>query len=643
MNRRTPLTLTVVALLLAAGTAAAAVTGSPNIDATLADNTVSPGEETTLDVVLVNSGDVTTGSARNPSLSNEVTTARALKVDVQSGDAPINVVTSRQSIGTLTSGPPTTVSFAVSVDEDADPGRYRVPVELDYEYTSYISEEDGSRTDSEASETAYVTVRVSDDATFDVTNVNSSARVGSTGTVGVTVENTGESAARDAAVTLQSQNQDLGVGGGTASSRYVDEWESGESRTFQYSVSAAESAEPEPYQFNLSVGFDNENGVRKQSVGTSVGIAPDPQQTFSVVSTENDVSVDDTGSYSLTLRNEGPVTVSDSTVTVASQSSDITFGEASSTTQYVGEWEPGETRTVTVDATAGPNAENRNYALTTSVNYEDPEGDSGVEEGLSVGLQPGPEQDFSLSNVNATLQAGEDGQLEATLTNEGQQTVENVVLKWDSDHSNLSPQETQYAVGDLGAGESATVSFGVDASDSAEAGPRQFDFVAQYQGNSGDTKESGGLQVRANVAASQDEFVVESTNTTVSPGGSETIELTVTNNEDVTLSDISAKLFADSPISVTDDEAYVASLGPGNSTTIRFGISASGGAMEKAYPVSLDFQYTEPDGDSPVSDTYRVAVDVNSENDGGGFPLIGIAAVVLLVSVLAIGGYARYQ
>ncbi|GGN93310.1 COG1361 S-layer family protein [Haloarcula pellucida] len=641
MRFRTPLTLIVVALLLSAGTAAAAVSGSPDIDVTFADNTVSPGEETTLDVVLVNSGDLDSGSASNPSLNSEVTTARGLTVDVKSGGAPVSVTTSRQSLGTLPQGPSKTVSFDVSIDEDANPGKYQIPVQLAYEHTSYISESDGSRDENEVTRTAMVTVHVTDDATFDVTNVESNARVGSTGTVAVTVENTGNEVARDAAVTLASRSGDLGVGGGTESSRYVDVWETGEQRTFRYRVSASENAESEPYQFDLSATFDDADGARKQSVGSSVGIAPQPEQTFSVVNTSNAVAVDNTGSYAVALRNDGPVTVRDATVTVTSQSSDITFGKSSSTTQYVGTWAPGETRTVVVDATASPDAETRSYALSTSVQYEDPEGDAGVDEGLSLGLQPQPEQRFSLSNVTATLQAGEDGRLEATLTNDGPRAVRNVVLNWNSDHSNLSPQETQYAVGNLEPGESATVDFGVDASENADAGPRQFDFTAVYRDDNGDRRESDTMEVRTDVAASEDEFDIESANTTVDAGGTATLELTVTNAEDVPLTDISAKLFADSPISVTDDEAYIDRLEPGESTTLRFGISASGGAMQKDYPVSLDFRYEEPDGDTPVSDTYRVAIGVTSQG-GGGSPLATIGGVAL-VAVLAIGGYFRFR
>ncbi len=61
------------------------MTGSPDFDATFVENTVTPGEETTLDVVLVNSGTIDSGSSTQGVQNSEVTTARGSMVRSQSG------------------------------------------------------------------------------------------------------------------------------------------------------------------------------------------------------------------------------------------------------------------------------------------------------------------------------------------------------------------------------------------------------------------------------------------------------------------------------------------------------------------------------------------------------------------------------
>jgi len=629
--------LAAVVVIVASGTAVAAVTGSPAIEVGLADNTVSPGEETTLDVVLSNNGELDSSSSTNPSLNSEVTTARGMTVDVRADDAPISITTSKQLTGDLTTGSPRTVSFDISVDDDAKSDTYRVPVRLTYDYYSYISEGTSARDYQSGSQTEYVTVRVSDDATFDVVDVDSSARVGSTGGVELTVQNTGETAATNAAVTLTSQNGEFTVGGGEQSSRFVDTWESGENRTFEYRVGASSDAEAEPYNFGLSVAFDDSEGVREESVGTTVGITPAPEQSFAVVDTTSAVAVGNTGAYELTLRNDGPVTVDDATVTVTSQSSDITFGEASSTSQFVGEWSSGEVRTVTVDATASSNAEVRSYALSASVQYDDPEGDAGTDDTLSLGIETAPKQEFSLSDVSGTLQAGADGTLEATLVNDGPRTVENAVVNWESDHASLSPQGTQYAVGTLEPGESTTVDFGVDASDSARQGARQFDFTVSYADDNGDQQTSDTLSVQSTVAESEDEFDLAVEERTITVGGSRVVSVEVTNDLDETVTDIEARLFADDPLSTSGpDTSYIESLEPGESTTLAFEVSAASAATAgSTYPISFDFRYTDTDGNTHLSDTFRKPLDAAPQSGG-----MSTIAVILGIGVIVVGGVA---
>jgi len=206
-------------------------------------------------------------------------------------------------------------------------------------------------------------------------------------------------------------------------------------------------------------------------------------------------------------------------------------------------------------------------------------------------------------------------------------------LTWASEQQNVNPTETEYAVGTPEAGESAEFDFDVEISDAARSGSRQFSLVAEFENDQGDERSSDSLTVRQDVAGASDEFEVDIVNANLSAGGSSTIELELTNTAGEELTDISAKLFADSPISADDDEEYVQSLEPGESETLVFGISAGASALEKQYPVSMDFQYDEPDGDTVTSDTYRIPVQVTTPDDGGGSPLALVGGIVLLVLV----------
>ena len=640
------LILVVIGITLVSGTVigspTTSVVGSPDIMATLDDNTVTPGEQKSIEISLVNTGDLDSGSAQNPALNNEVTTAKGLTVSLESSDAPISVKNSKRSLGRLEAGPKMTVPFDISVDEDASPGTYDAQLRLEYEYINEIDEITGSRDENRETQTVAIEIDVTDDATFSVTNINSSARVGSTGTVAVSVENTGESPARSASVTLKSQNQELMLSGGNTASRFINKWEIGEIRTFNYRVSSPETAQPEPYEFSLSVAFDTEEGLRTQSVAQSVAVEPDPEQRFLVVNSTSAVAVSNTGTYEVQLRNTGPLTVDDASVTFISNNADITFGESSSTTAYVGAWAPGEVRTLRVDTTASPDSEDRSYALSANVQYDDQEGDTSTYDDVKLSLSPAPEQNFDVSNIVTSLQAGEDGSLSATLINTGERDIENVVIAWESQQSTLSPKESQYAIGDLDGGESANFSFGVDVSNSAEAGPRQFDFGVSYRDDNGDRVEADTVEVRSEVVGSRDEFDIEIQNSTLGMGQDRSVTVTIINRKNNTLTSIEGKASVNDPLSSSDDETFITELAPGESETVSVQLSAGSDALEKTYPLNIDFQYETPDGETRVSDTYSLPIEVTGQSGDGGTPLWLIGSFGLL-AIIGVGVWYRRQ
>jgi hypothetical protein len=77
---------------------------------------------------------------------------------------------------------------------------------------------------------------------------------------------------------------------------------------------------------------------------------------------------------------------------------------------------------------------------------------------------------------------------------------------------------------------------------------------------------------------------------------------------------------------------------------VTFGIGAAGGALEKTYPLEMDFQYDDAEGDTLTSQTYRLPVSVEAveTDDGDGLPLpLLVIGALVLVAVLYLG-YRRY-
>jgi len=639
MKLRQLAVVALVVLLVMPSPAVGAVRGSPDLSATAPSNTFLAGGADTLEITLTNEGELDVGSTQNPSLNSEVTTARGVEATLDASGTPIDVETGSQSIGSLPEGGSPTLPYRLTIDQDAEPGTYTLELEVEYRYTSSVSEANGGRNTETQTRTFDIEVEIEDRARFDVVSTETDVRVGSSGTVAVTVENVGAEAAEDATVALESRNTDITFGQSSSASRFVGEWEPGERRTVEYQVSAAGSAEQQQYAFSATATFEDAEGVTRQSESLSLGVTPEAEQRFSVVSTESDVAVGDSGDVSVTLRNDGSIPVNDATVELASQSSDLVFGESASASRYVGDWAPGETRTVEYDVSATDGTDTRNYAMQATVSYEDEDDDPATSRALSLGVTPEPEQSFSLSNVESNLEVGEERTISGTITNDGRTVARDAVIQFTTQGQNVNPVETEYSVGTLEPGASADFEFSVEISEAADAGPRQFSLVTEYRNSDGDTRASDELLTRQAVAPQSDAFAVEVVEGSLANGDSTELEVRVTNTANETLSSISGKLFADDPISANDDEAFIDELAPGESTTITYTISASG-AIPKSYPVSMDFQYDDADGDTQVSNTYRVPVEVTESqgNDGGNFPIvivgIGLAAVVGIGAVL---------
>jgi len=631
-------TLTVVLAVIPGAVAGDDIRGTPDLDATISDSSLMPGTERALQVQLVNDGRVIDGSNTHP--SSTVTTARGVTVTVKEGGAPINVETGKQAVGAVPDDAIQQLSVPISVPADAEPGTYEIPVTVSYSYT-FAVDNDGDETRRTRTTTFPVEVTVKEDARFEVVSVDSEARVGATDTVRLTVENVGTEAANDASLMLESQNTDLNFGSDASASRAIGDLAPGQTRTVAYEVTATSSAKPQQYAMELTAEYKSDDGIARTSQTRTVGISPVPEQKFSVRNVTSTVNVGDTGDLSMTMRNEGPLSVTDADVTLRSTSGTLAFAGSDSASRFVGEWEPNETRTVEYDITATDNAEPRSYVLEAEVSYRDEEGDSATAPTRTLGVTPGPERSFEIADTSSTLAVGKEGTLTGTVTNTGETTYDSAVIVYTGQSETVTAIETEAPVGNLEPGESVDFSLPFEIASSAEAGPKQLSVAVQYRNDDGEQVSTDSFDVRVAVAPDDKTFALQIENATVTAGGSTQLRVTVTNNDSEILSSITPKLFTSDPISTSDDEAFIERLEPGESETVVFEVAASPTALEKQYQLSMDFQYDDSDGDTLTSDTYRIGLEVTGESDGGGPPILP-ALVVGLVVVAGVG-YYRYR
>lgn len=503
------------------------VIGQPSLEFYSPNNEFGTGVDTTLNVYIANDGKLVRGGPQD--YVDRVTTARATTIRVRSGNSPIEVNTGRYSVGTVPEGTTGPIPIEITIPQDAQPGTYKLPVDVRYTYTRIV--------------------------TF-----------------------------------------------GGDQTKYSD---NSFSRTATLEITIKDASR------------------------------------FSVESSATDALVGDRGTFSVSLTNFGQKTAYDASVIVTSGSDEITFGTGSKQSEgFVGAWAPGETKQVQFSTTLSEDAKVRNYTVDVRVDYEDADGIAKSSRTLKASLRPRPEQSFRLADVSSTLRVDHEGTVRGTVHNEGPGVATDPVLVFQTDNPNLDISESEYALPDLNPGESAEFSFAIDVSDSADAGPRQFSFTVRYRNEEGDQRSSDPLESRVTIDERRDRFVVEPEEASVPAGGSDRITVQVTNNGEEPLTDVSPKAFPNDPLSSNDDEAFIPSLDPGETAEVTFRLSASGSALPKVYPLSIDFQYETSDGETQLSKTYKIPVSV-TEAEPRELP-VGIGTIGGVAALLVVGFGAAF-
>ena len=448
--------------------------------------------------------------------------------------------------------------------------------------------------------------------------------------------------ARNVRVTADAGGTPLDVETGTLAIGSVTENRPGEATI---AVNVPESVERGTYEVDVeleySYTYQQSGGVttdRQETVDAEVDVRISDDARFEVVNVTTDARIGGEGTLEAQIENVGGEAARDATVVFESASSGLAFGGRASDAARIDELAPGETATVAYDVAFSPGAPVREYALGGSVQFETTEGLERADQSISAGVVPGPEQRFSVADVESDLYVGEEGEITGTVTNEGPDEARNVVVQFAEGSTNVIPIERSVAVGTLAPGETGEFRLPIEIGEEAKAIDRTADLAVQYRNADFEARAYQDLELVYEVRPDREQFELAVDDREIEAGGQRSLEVTVTNNLDEPVENVEARLFADSPLDSGDDEGFVAELEPGESTTLTFDLSASGSATAKTYPVSFDFRYDDANGNSQLSDTSRIPITV-VEGEGG-FPIgLGLGALAVVV-VIGAGVYA---
>ncbi|WP_434521077.1 COG1361 S-layer family protein [Halorubrum sp. AS12] len=464
----------------------------------------------------------------------------------------------------------------------------------------------------------------------------------------------------------------------------------------EFTVVPDEDAEPGVYRVPIRLEYrnvesaevDDGNTVRDEEITAetvTVSVEITDRAQFAVVDVDGVVQAGDNGLVDVTMRNVQNETAREASVAANPVDPDLSFATDAGTTEtYVESWAPGENRTFTYRFAAAGEATARASTLEFEVDYRDAERANAAARTVRTGVTPLSQQAFSAEGLNSTLRVGEDGSFSVEVRNRGPRDVENAVVVFSNEapapdgvgqetvqsDQNIVPRSTRDTVGDLAVGETATATFDAGLRTDANPGERTVNVAVRYRGlgtdegvsaserdngtvslvstgSAGDVIVSDTLDVVVDVAPEADTFAVSPAEpnatdpSTVTPGSTVRYDAVVRNTGPEPITDVQAKLFVDSPLSSSDDEAFVTSLDPGEETTVSFEVAVDGGATPKTYAAAVDFRYDDADGDEQLSDTYRLPVEVVEDDEGGA--LSSPLGIVALLGAVAVGGALVWQ
>lgn len=559
------------------------VIGEPEIEVSVTDNRLEAGESVELTVTLSNSGELRVGGPEQ--YQDRVKSARNVRVsiDEEELDAPLDVKTGTVVLGDLREGEPRTATFRVETEENAETGRYTVPVQLEYDSTRVI-EYSRTRTgrgitnpryrgEDEETVVREAEVVFESEPRFDaVSSTVSGLYAGDTGVFELTLRNTGDETARDATVRLETGSSEV---------------------SFGPLESPRESA-----------------GVSFSGTGTGAG-----SQDGGV---EYDLVEGESGSELVPSGSEG----SGSGVS----GSDIA---------------PGESKTVSVKMNAGSETVPGSYPVSARVEYFNENGVEEVSDRLQTQVEVGDERRFRVDDLRTErLRVDEnDAVVRGTVVNTGTATAHNAVVTVSTEGP-VRATGPESAVGDLEPDGSAEVRFDLAVGEDAEPGRRSLTFDVEYENDEGDLRKlDSPVRKTVTVGEEVEAFEVVGVETSVEAGGTDTVEVEVRNNDDYTIENANAKMFLNDPLSSSDNSAFLGNMEAGETKTAVFKVSATGDAVAKEYDASIEVRYDDRSGDTELDDDMRFGVPVNESS--GGLPLPFVVAGVAVV--LASGAVFVYQ
>ena len=242
-----------------------------------------------------------------------------------------------------------------------------------------------------------------------------------------------------------------------------------------------------------------------------------------------------------------------------------------------------------------------------------------------------------LESVPENLYVGAEGYLNLKIKNGGIEDGKKAVVKLiRNDASPIIPTDNSVFIGDFPRNGTVTSRYKVAISSDAEKQTYPVDVVVIYENRDGDVVTSAtetiGIPVGGKIS-----FSITSGTVQVMQGSQSVIQVDYQNSGTTIAYHSQARLSAVEPFKSSDDTAYLGDLKPGEKATARYQVSVDDAAVAREYTLDTEVRYRDALGNSQVSGTFNVPVQVQAKPASGG--LMQVLAAIGVIVLIGIGYY----
>jgi len=384
----------------------------------------------------------------------------------------------------------------------------------------------------------------------------------------------------------------------------------GEALPVAQRVAVPDDIEPGEHDLEVEVSYSHleatARGDRKQSETETFDVTvvvPD-EPRFAIVDTDSPLEPGASGEVEVEIENIGTETATGIDATFTGEG-EVRFGAEGAVQEHLGELEPNESTIVTADASLADGASGGEKPFEAVFTYDDADGVERTSAPVRGSFAPLDALEFSIDGLDSRLAVGYDGELTATVTNDGPRTVEAAVVRAEPGSERLAFRDTGYALPTLEPGESAEIRYRVDVDAAADEGPRSVRFAVEYPDARGGTVTSDPTDERVVVDDRLDEFGFVAASTDVEPGASGEATFEIENRGPETVHELRTTLTGSGGVTIGDGaaEELLGSLEPNESATVTADVSIADSVGSGEKPIEAAFTYRDDRGVEQTGET----------------------------------------